>query len=87
MVQGFSYRRFFASRDASPLIWTHVEHFGQLLYKILMPMFLKNSGFGHLELKTFPGGRSPDPPGVLLDASYLIVTVTVDSISYVLFFV
>ena len=66
----FSYRRFFCVErrkfldlDASWTLWTffRVQFWCQSLRKL---------GFSHVTLKNFPGGRSPDPPSVSLDASH-----------------
>ena len=59
--QCFSYRRFFASWDASWSIRMQVESFGRLLCAKFWRQTLKNWGFGHLKMKSFPRGAPPDP--------------------------
>ena len=62
----FSYRRFFASTDASSSIWTQVERLGRLLcYNKLRCQSLKIWSFGPLKWIFFGEG----PPDVWLDAT------------------
>ena len=58
----FSYRRFFASWDASSSIWTQVESFqpGHFLCAEFDAK-LKKMGFQPHKIENFHGGRSPDP--------------------------
>ena len=67
-TQCYSYRRFFASWDASSSIWTQVESFGRFLCVKIWCQTLKNWGFGHIKLKFFPR-KVPRTPGILFDAS------------------
>ena len=72
-MQCFSYRRFFASRDAIPSIRTQVERFGRFLCKILIPIFTK-LGFKPPKIENFFQGRSPGPTGVWMVCMYMYIS-------------